>query len=115
MSLGTGRALHRPRPTWIWPWLGWLISELLRSPSEQQTEIVQRHYGQTPFYRIDLRLERDVSLEDLGALPRLAALAERLAATLDWPAILAGTDTDHRVTAARTHPREYCLVPSPPS
>ena len=113
VSLGTGRALHRPRPTWIGQWLGWLLSELLRSPSEQQTELVHRHYPDTPFYRIDLRLERDVSLEDLGALPELGALANRLAATIDWGPILDGTDAIHRVTDANTLPREYCRVPPP--
>jgi patatin-like phospholipase/acyl hydrolase len=113
VSLGTGRALHRARPTWIWQWLGWLLSELLRSPSEQQTELVHRHYPDTPFYRIDLRLERDVSLEDLGALPELAALAARLAGTLDWSTMLDGTDAIHRVTDANTLPREYCRVPPP--
>jgi uncharacterized protein len=110
VSLGTGRALRRERPTWIWPWLGWLLSELLRSPAEQQTELVHRHYGETPFYRVDLHLERDVSLEELGALPGLRAIAERLSATLDWSAVLAGTDADHRVTDANTLPRDYCRV-----
>jgi patatin-like phospholipase/acyl hydrolase len=113
VSLGTGRALRRARPAWIWQWLGWLLSELLRSPSEQQTELVHRHYPETPFYRIDLRLERDVPLEDLGALPELASLAGRLAGALDWSAILDGIDAIHRVTDANTLPREYCRVPPP--
>jgi predicted acylesterase/phospholipase RssA len=113
VALGTGKALRRPRPTWIWPWLGWLLSELLRSPAEQQTELVHRHYPETPFYRIDLRLERDVALEDLGALPGLTELASGLAATLDWPAILDGTDAVHRVTDTNTLPREYCRIAPP--
>jgi predicted acylesterase/phospholipase RssA len=113
VALGTGKALRRPRPTWIWPWLGWLLSELLRSPAEQQTELVHRHYPETPFYRIDLRLAHDVALEDLRALPELADLATGLAATLDWDAILAGTDTVHRVTDANTLPREYSRIAPP--
>jgi hypothetical protein len=38
-----------------------------------------------------------------------------MAATLDWGAILAGTDAVHRVTEANTLPREYCRVPPPAS
>ncbi len=52
VSLGTGQFLQRERPAWIWPWLSWLLSELLRSPAEQQTELVHRHYPETPFYRL---------------------------------------------------------------
>jgi predicted acylesterase/phospholipase RssA len=113
VSLGTGQSLRRPRPTWIWPWLHWLLSELLRSPAEQQTELVHRHYPEAPFYRVDVRLDRDVSLDDTAAVPWLRAWGERLAATLDWGAILAGRDLAHRVTAASTLPREYCRVPPP--
>ena len=36
--LGTGRSITpRRRPTWIGSWLGWVLSELLESPGEQQT------------------------------------------------------------------------------
>jgi patatin-like phospholipase/acyl hydrolase len=110
VSLGTGRVLHRPRPSWIWSWLGWLLSELLRSPGEQQTELVNRHYGTAAFYRIDVELERDISLEDVSRIPQLRVIGERLAQTIDWPAVLDGSDERHRVTSDRTLPREYCQV-----
>ena len=113
VSLGTGQALRRRRPTWIWPWLGWLLSELLRSPAEQQTELVHRHYPEAPFYRIDVRLDRDVALDDVAAIAWLRRWGERLAAGVDWPAILEGRDVAHRVTAESTLPREYCRVPPP--
>ena len=45
VSLGTGHFLDRRRPSWIWAWLNWLLAELLRSPGEQQTELVHRHYS----------------------------------------------------------------------
>jgi predicted acylesterase/phospholipase RssA len=112
VSLGTGRLLHRQRPTWLWPWLGWLLSELLRSPAEQQTELVHRHYGTAPFYRLDLELEREISLDAVDRIGELRAMGERLASEVDWAAILEARDDRFRVTAATTLPREYCrLVP----
>src|SRR5437868_5938520 len=89
-----GRAPVGPRPTWLGSWLWWILSELFRSPGEQQTELVQRHYAAAPFYRIDVRLPRDFPLDTTGAgLDELEAIGRRLAATLDWPAILDGTAT----------------------
>jgi hypothetical protein len=110
VSLGTGRFLHRPRPDWLWPWLGWLLSELLRSPAEQQTELVHRHYRLAAFYRIDVALDRDVGLEDTDRLGELREVGERLATSVDWTAILDGTDERFRVTDATTLPREYCRL-----
>ena len=66
VSLGTGRFLDRRRPTWLWSWVQWVLSELLRSPGEQQTELVQRHYPAARFYRIDVRLPRDFPLDARG-------------------------------------------------
>jgi predicted acylesterase/phospholipase RssA len=109
VSLGTGRFLGRRRPTWLWSWVEWVLGELLRSPGEQQTELVQRHYGDAHFYRIDVALPRDFPLDATGpAIEELAAMGERLAATIDWPAILAGTDEAFRVRAGETRPEAYC-------
>jgi predicted acylesterase/phospholipase RssA len=110
VSLGTGRLLRRDRPTWIWSWLGWLLSELLRSPAEQQTELVHRHYRDAPFYRLDLELEREIGLDAVGRIGELRVLGERLAAEVDWPAILDGSDERFLVTDASTLPREYCRI-----
>lgn len=110
VSLGTGTLLRRPRPGWIWTWLGWLLSELLRSPAEQQTELVHRHWPSTPFYRLDLALEREIGLDAVDRIPELRAAGERLASVVDWDAILAGADARFRVTAANTLPREYCRL-----
>jgi predicted acylesterase/phospholipase RssA len=107
VALGTGKALRRTRPTWIWPWLGWLLSELLRSPAEQQTELVHRHYPNTPFYRLDLELPSDIGLDAVGRIAELRALGERLASAVDWNAVLDGTDDRFRVTPATTLAREY--------
>ena len=110
VSLGTGRLLRRERPTWIWPWLGWLLSELLRSPAEQQTELVHRHYREASFYRLDVELERDIGLDAVGRIDELRTLGERLANDIDWVAILDGADERFLVTDASTLPREYCRI-----
>ena len=109
VSLGTGRFLDRRRPTWIWPWVEWVLSELLRSPGEQQTELVLRHYGAARFYRIDVRLPSDIPLDATGAaLDELESIGHTLAATLDWPALLEGRDEDYLVRPGATRPEAYC-------
>lgn len=110
VSLGTGRVLHRERPTWLPSWLGWTLSELLRSPAEQQTELVHRHWPDAAFYRIDLELDRDIGLDAVDQLSALRRMGDALAATLDWAAILDGADEAHRVTAGMALPREYCRI-----
>jgi hypothetical protein len=110
VSLGTGKLLRRERPGWLWAWLGWLLAELLRSPAEQQTELVHRHYPGTPFYRLDLELTREIGLDAVGRIGELRAYGERLAGAVDWPAILDGRDERFRVTDATTLPREYCRL-----
>ena len=110
VSLGTGKLLRRQRPTWLWSWLGWLLSELLRSPAEQQTELVHRHWPESRFYRLDLELPDEIGLDAVDRVGELRALGERLAAAVDWPGILDGTDARYRVTDASTLPREYCRL-----
>jgi len=108
ISLGTGRFLDRRRPTWLWPWVQWILSELLRSPGEQQTELVERHYPTARFYRIDVKLPRDIPLDATGStLDELERIAHDLAAQVDWPVILGGGDSTFAVTPRRDTPREY--------
>ena len=112
VSLGTGRFLDRRRPTWLWSWVEWVLGEMFRSPGEQQTELVQRHYRAASLYRIDVRLPRDFPLDTVGdGLDELEGIGRGLAALIDWPAILDGRDEEFRVG----HPREalpqaYCRV-----
>ena len=109
ISLGTGRFLGRRRPTWIWSWLAWVLSELFRSPGEQQTELVSRHYAAARFYRIDVRLPRDFPLDAGGRdVDELLAIGEALAAMVNWPAILDGSDETVLVRPGDTQPKAYC-------
>lgn len=110
VSLGTGQFLRRPRPTWLYSWLSWLLAELLRSPGEQQTQLVQRHYPTTTFYRIDVELPRDYGLDDARAIDALHHLGQQLAGEVDWPAILSGRDTRWLVTAERRLPPDYAVA-----
>jgi predicted acylesterase/phospholipase RssA len=110
ISLGTGTLLRRERPGWLWPWLGWILAELLRSPAEQQTELVHRHYRLAAFYRLDVPLEREIPLDAADRIGELRVIGERLASAVDWRAVLDGTDDTFRVTEATTLPREYCRL-----
>ena len=108
VSLGTGRFLGRKRPTWILSWLEWVLSELLRSPGEQQTELVQRHYAAAKFYRIDVKLTRDFPLDTTGAgLKELRSIGEKLAATVPWPEILADTEETFEIEPRKVQPAQY--------
>lgn len=109
VSLGTGRFLDRPRPTWLWTWLEWVLAEMFRSPGEQQTELVARHYASAALYRIDVRLPRDFPIDSLGpSFDELERLAGRLASLIDWPAVLDGRDEDFRVTPDTDRAGAYC-------
>jgi predicted acylesterase/phospholipase RssA len=110
VSLGTGRFPRRARPRWIWPWIDWLLSELLLSPAEQQTQLVHRHYPEAAFYRLDVRLPSDIDVDAVDRVVDLRHMGDAFAATIDWPAILSGTDREFRVTGASTLSREYCRV-----
>jgi predicted acylesterase/phospholipase RssA len=108
VSLGTGRFFDRRRPTWLWPWVQWVLSELLRSPGEQQTELVERHYPAARFYRIDVRLPSDIPLDATGrGLDELESIARSLAELVDWPAILAGADSEWAVTPRTVSAESY--------
>lgn len=109
VSLGTGRFLDRARPTWLWAWVEWVLGEMFRSPGEQQTELVVRHYGEASLYRIDVRLPRDYPLDTIGSgFGELEELGRKLAALIDWPAILDGSERTFRVDPGETRPEVYC-------
>jgi uncharacterized protein len=107
VSMGTGRFLGKELPTWIWPWLQWILDELLESPGEQQTEIVWRHFRDMPLYRIDTELKESVELDDAGAVERLREYGQQLARLIDWESILEGTDERFRVRGGQKSFPQY--------
>jgi patatin-like phospholipase/acyl hydrolase len=107
VSLGTGRFKSRKEPRWIGAWLEWVMAELLESPGEQQTEITQRQFPEMIFYRIDTELKENIGLDDSKKIPRILEYGQRLAETIDWEAILAGTDTRFRIGSHNTLWEQY--------
>jgi uncharacterized protein len=99
VSLGTGKFQNEPKPRSILGWLQWILNELLRSPGEQQTELVRRHFPEACLHRlnpdiraIDPALLKAIDMDDVEAIERLRAYGEEFAATIDWEGILDGCE-----------------------
>ncbi|HVX65652.1 MAG TPA: patatin-like phospholipase family protein [Bryobacteraceae bacterium] len=115
VSLGTGRFPHpKTAPRTLYGWLNWTLGELLRSPGEQQTEIVERHFREAPLYRldpdlmkIDSTIDRAIEMDDVEAIPKLIRCGQAFAELIDWEAILAGSDETFRVTDRNTNWQQY--------
>src|SRR5215472_6004548 len=107
VSLGTGRYVQKQLPTWLLPWFKWSLAQLLDSPGEQQTELVNRHFPAMPFYRIDLELLENIGLDDTGSIDLLTRYGDTLASRIDWNAILDGTDKQFRIDSQRTRFEQY--------
>ncbi len=107
VSLGTGRYVQLKKPTWIYPWLNWVLGQLLESPEEQQTEIVWRLYRETALYRIDIALNEDIGLDATKSIPELQRYGRELADRIDWEAVLTGTDRRFFIEAGKTSHRRY--------
>jgi len=97
VSLGTGRFLHPDKqPCTLWGWLEWVLDEMLRSPEEQQTQIVQRHFTDMKLYRfdadiavIDPSLKKPIDMDDVEQMDRLVKYGVAFAAGIDWARIIA--------------------------
>jgi hypothetical protein len=109
VSLGTGRYAGRSNPGWIVPWLNWILGELLHSPVEQQTGLVNRHFPQTRFYRLDFEMPQEIEMDDISAIPRLYEYGQQFAAKIDWKAILDGGEAPGLITAGKTKLKQYKL------
>ncbi|MGD0014699.1 MAG: patatin-like phospholipase family protein [Bryobacteraceae bacterium] len=115
VSLGTGRFPHKDKqPCTLLGWLEWVLAELLRSPGEQQTEIVYRQFPQSLLYRLDAdigkldpALKGPIDMDDVEAIPKLVEYGREFAALVDWPAILDGSDRSFRVTDKTTNWVQY--------
>lgn len=109
ISLGTGRYIEERSPSNLISWLQWVLSALLRSPGEQQTELTERHFGARglSLYRIDAELPEDIPLDKVSRVADLRAIGEELAATLDWDAMLAERETPEAVNTHNTLFSQY--------
>jgi uncharacterized protein len=113
VSVGTGRfGSGATEPRTLWGWLNWVLNELLRSPDQQQTEIVRRHFPDLLFYRLDPDIpkldpgfKKAIDMDDVGGIPKLIEYGNAFAAGIDWKAILEGEDEGFRVAAASEDPK----------
>jgi uncharacterized protein len=104
VSFGTGRLISEQHPHSLLGWLTWVLDETLRSPEEQQTELVARHFTDLTFYRLDPIFGEldpafygDIPMDDVASINRLQDYGQRFAARIDWEAILTGRDDTFRV------------------
>lgn len=114
VSLGTGQFPPKSQPSWIYPWLQWVLGQLMQSPGEQQTELVQRHYPSVEHYRLDPEmtkwikgLKTDISLDDVGSIDLLVESGKKFARSIDWDGILNGTSQKFRIRPDNTQPFQY--------
>ena len=115
VSLGTGRFVERANPRWLWSWLQWVLGQLLRSPGEQQTQIVWRELAPWRLYRLDAALPEAIQLDDVRRIDDLTRLGREFAAGINWAEILAGTDTEWLIRPGRTlYPHYRHEFPHPP-
>ena len=84
-----------------------MLDQLLESPGDQQTEITNRHFPTMTFYRLDVDLGEDIALDDVGSVETLRKIGESFAQTIDWKAILAGSDQKFIVGPGKTLWRQY--------
>jgi predicted acylesterase/phospholipase RssA len=115
VSLGTGHHTSLANPTWILKWLTWTLGELLDSAGEQQTALVERHFAQTPFYRLQPVLPRSIGGDSVESVPELYEIGQRFAAQIDWEPILAGEDSPFRISESNTLARQYSKPVQPGS
>lgn len=114
VSLGTGHFQKDAMPTWLMSWLSWVLSELLNSTGEQQTEIVQRHFPKTPFYRLDPdfklldpSITDQIELDDVKEVERLVRYGKQFASQIDWEKILKTGETQFKITQKNTMWKQY--------
>jgi patatin-like phospholipase/acyl hydrolase len=112
VSLGTGRYLQR-KPTWLLKWLTWSVDQLLESPGEQQTALVNRHYPNAPLYRIDVKLKQDIGLDAVKSVDLLKSYGESLAQSIDWNQILDGGASEFLIRPDNTRFEQYAKDSAP--
>jgi predicted acylesterase/phospholipase RssA len=100
ISLGTGRFVKQADPHLITEWLSWVIDALLHSPSEQQTELVSRHYSSSPLYRLEPALPSNTDMDDLAAIQSLEVVGRAYRDQIDWRPILAAAPSPFRLDRA---------------
>jgi hypothetical protein len=89
VSLGCGYvAGNNHAPKSLVQWIRWVVGELLDAPSQQQTQIVERHFKTAATVRVNPQLPYPIELDAIDAIPALMKLGHDYAHQLDWPKLL---------------------------
>jgi len=89
ISLGTGyypSADPNP-PCGLLATLSWTLDSLLNSASDQQSELVNRHYPGV-MQRFNWKLPHAIDMAAASAIPELVAIGRQLSSQMDWASIL---------------------------
>jgi hypothetical protein len=100
VSLGTGFFPTHAKPANIIEWVQYIVGELLDAPSQQQTDIVLRHFATSPTYRWNPKLPREIDMDNVNEIPALIEIGNQAAAELNWPDILAGSTQSNRMSTS---------------
>ncbi len=68
-------------------WIRWTIGELLDAPSQQQTQLVGRHFKVAANVRINPQLPYPIELDSISAIPELIRMGQSYAEQVDWRSI----------------------------
>jgi hypothetical protein len=62
------------------------LGELLEDPSEQQTELIDRHYRPMGMHtlRYNVDMGEEIGMDNIAAVPRLVEIGRKAAAKIDW-------------------------------
>ena len=89
VSLGTGFLEGgSSSPANLIDWVRWIVGELLDAPSQQQTQITQRHFNTAGTVRINPRLPYAIEMDDVKAINELERMGMAFAQQLDWKKLL---------------------------
>jgi patatin-like phospholipase/acyl hydrolase len=86
VSLGTGFYKKVNAPGHLVDWALWVLGELLEDPSEQQTELIDRHYRPMGMHtlRYNVDMGEEIGMDNIAAVPRLVEIGRKAAAKIDW-------------------------------
>lgn len=89
ISLGTGFVDGgSSAPGNLIDWVRWIVGELLDAPSQQQTQITERHFKTSATVRINPRLDYPIEMDDVTSIGELERMGRAYAQQLDWKKIL---------------------------
>jgi uncharacterized protein len=93
IALGTGHYDATETPNNLLAWVRFVIGQLLEEPSDQQTELVRRHYVPQGLnlFRWNPALPREIGMDDVNQIETLIAIGKAAATELDWQKILEGS------------------------